>query len=67
MASNWRFSLSCAGRLHHLCAPPACSYDDVVDFMDPITKLSNLKGFLFNISMLKKVQMGVLGAGLRCL
>jgi hypothetical protein len=30
-------------------------YDDVVNFLDPITKYSNVQGYMFNIRMLKGV------------
>lgn len=33
----------------------ATSYEEVVDFRDPITKYANLSGYLFNIAFLKKV------------
>jgi hypothetical protein len=35
-----------------------CRYDEVVTFLDPITKYSNVQGYMFNIKMLKS------GAGL---
>ena len=30
-----------------------CRYDDVVTFLDPITKYNNVQGYMFNIRMLK--------------
>ncbi|KAL4437760.1 hypothetical protein ABPG77_005672 [Micractinium sp. CCAP 211/92] len=33
----------------------ASRYDDKVDFVDPITKYSSIQGYLFNISMLRRV------------
>uniref|UniRef100_A0A383WAA1 SOUL heme-binding protein n=1 Tax=Tetradesmus obliquus TaxID=3088 RepID=A0A383WAA1_TETOB len=33
----------------------ASQYDDVVNFLDPITKYSNVQGYMFNIKMLKGV------------
>lgn len=33
----------------------ASKYDDVVEFLDPITKYDSLKGYLFNIQMLRYV------------
>jgi hypothetical protein len=35
------------------CAVLCCRYDDVVTFLDPITKYSNVQGYMFNIRMLK--------------
>lgn len=36
-----------------LCCAVLRRYDDVVAFLDPITKYNNVQGYMFNIRMLK--------------
>ena len=38
-----------------LCNVVVYSYDDVVDFQDPVTSYSSLQGYLFNLGLLKNL------------
>lgn len=45
--------VSCIKHVLTMCVD-ACRYDDVVTFLDPITKYNNAQGYMFNIRFLKK-------------